>query len=102
MSSAAFSLSAPRSCSTLCELVSHRLRLSQQNKEKDESEKERDKDEEKTPKPTGVKRGRPQIRTTPTGSAGRSVSKTPSNEGRSNGRRTETPSNMANGDSKIH
>ncbi|XP_036926993.1 AT-rich interactive domain-containing protein 4A isoform X1 [Acanthopagrus latus] len=73
-----------------------------QNKEKDESEKERDKDEEKTPsmavKPTGAKRGRPQIRTTPTGSTGRSVSKTPSSEGRSNGRRTETPSNMANGD----
>ncbi|XP_073340424.1 LOW QUALITY PROTEIN: AT-rich interactive domain-containing protein 4A [Pagrus major] len=73
-----------------------------QNKEKDESEKERDKDEEKTPsmavKPTGAKRGRPQIRTMPIGSAGRSVSKTPSNEGRSNGRRTETPSSMANGD----
>lgn len=81
----------------------HCLRLSQQNKEKDELEKERDKDEEKTPsmpvKPTGAKRGRPQIRTPPTGSAGRSISKTPSSEGRSNGRsRTETPSNMANGD----
>uniref|UniRef100_A0A3B4T2S4 AT-rich interactive domain 4A n=1 Tax=Seriola dumerili TaxID=41447 RepID=A0A3B4T2S4_SERDU len=36
-------------------------------------------------------------------SAGRSVSKTPSNEGRSNGKssRTETSSNMANGDSKT-
>ncbi len=53
-------------------------------------------------KPTGAKRGRPQIRTTPTGSVGRSVSKTPSNEGRSNGKRTETPSSMANGDSKTH
>ncbi|XP_051253874.1 LOW QUALITY PROTEIN: AT-rich interactive domain-containing protein 4A [Dicentrarchus labrax] len=71
-------------------------------KNKDESEKERDKDEEKTPsmagKPTGAKRGRPQIRTTPTGPVGRSVSKTPSSEGRSNGKRTETASNMANGD----
>ncbi|XP_054470343.1 AT-rich interactive domain-containing protein 4A [Anoplopoma fimbria] len=71
-------------------------------KNKDEPETERDKDEEKSQsaavKPPGAKRGRPQIRTTPTGSAGRSVSKTPSSEGRSNGRRTETPSNMANGD----
>ena len=68
-------------------------------------EREREKDEEKLAvKPTGAKRGRPQIRTTPTGSAGRSVSKTPSSEGRSNGKgsRTETPSNMANGDSKTH
>lgn len=81
---------------------------SQQNKDKDESERERDKDDEKLPamaaKPTGAKRGRPQIRTTPSGLAGRSVSKTPSNEGRSNGRssRTETPSSIANGDSKTH
>ncbi|XP_071354685.1 AT-rich interactive domain-containing protein 4A isoform X2 [Trachinotus anak] len=70
-------------------------------KNKDEVEKERDKDEEKpVAKPTGAKRGRPQIRTTPTSSAARSVSKTPSSEGRSNGKsgRTETPSNMANGD----
>ncbi|KAM7403961.1 hypothetical protein PAMA_004396 [Pampus argenteus] len=51
-------------------------------------------------KPPGAKRGRPQTRTPPTLSAGRSVSNTPSSEGRSNGKssRTETPSNMANGD----
>ncbi|XP_033498788.2 AT-rich interactive domain-containing protein 4A [Epinephelus lanceolatus] len=72
-------------------------------KNKDEVERDRDKEEEKPPslpvgKPPGGKRGRPQIRTTPTGSAGRSVSKTPSTEGRSNGKRTETPSSMANGD----
>ncbi|XP_037618850.1 AT-rich interactive domain-containing protein 4A [Sebastes umbrosus] len=74
-------------------------------KNKDEPETERDKDDERSPsmaavKPPGAKRGRPQIRTTPTGSVGRSVSKTPSAEGRSNGKssRTETPSNMANGD----
>ncbi|XP_070787236.1 AT-rich interactive domain-containing protein 4A-like [Enoplosus armatus] len=81
-----------------------RQRKKVKNKDKEEPEKERDKDEEKTPsmlvKPTGAKRGRPQIRTTPTGSAGRSVSKTPSSEGRSNGKsiRMETPSNIANGD----
>uniref|UniRef100_UPI0037E8125E AT-rich interactive domain-containing protein 4A n=1 Tax=Semicossyphus pulcher TaxID=241346 RepID=UPI0037E8125E len=76
-----------------------RQRKKVKNKEKEEPEKERD--EERTPamplKPTGAKRGRPQIRTTPT-SAGRSVSNTPSNEGRSNGRRTEMPGNMSNGD----
>ncbi|XP_029972393.1 AT-rich interactive domain-containing protein 4A [Salarias fasciatus] len=50
-------------------------------------------------KPTAAKRGRPQIRATPANSANRSVSKTPGSEGRSNGgRRTDTPSNMANGD----
>lgn len=82
------------------------VRLSQQNKDRDESE--RDKDDEKplamVAKPTGAKRGRPQIRTTPASSAGGSVSKTPSNEGRSNGKssRTETPSSLANGDSKTH
>ncbi|XP_035024385.2 AT-rich interactive domain-containing protein 4A isoform X2 [Hippoglossus stenolepis] len=67
-------------------------------KNKDEVEK----DEEKPAvKPAGAKRGRPQIRTTPTSSAGRSVSKTPSSEGRSNGKssRTETSSSLANGDS---
>ncbi|KAG7460364.1 AT-rich interactive domain-containing protein 4A isoform X1 [Solea senegalensis] len=65
-------------------------------KNKDETDKE----EEKPLKPPGAKRGRPQIRTTPTSSAGRSVSKTPSSEGRSNGKssRTETSSGMANGD----
>ncbi|KAI3367367.1 hypothetical protein L3Q82_026177, partial [Scortum barcoo] len=77
-----------------------RQRKKVKNKEKEESEK--DKDEEKTPsmapKPTGAKRGRPQSRTTPTSSAGRSISKTPSSEGRANGKRTETPSSMANGD----
>ncbi|XP_041668616.1 AT-rich interactive domain-containing protein 4A isoform X2 [Cheilinus undulatus] len=67
-------------------------------KEKEESEKERD-EEKAVLKPTGAKRGRPQTRTPPTGPSGRSVSKTPSNEGRSNGRnRTETTSSMSNGD----
>lgn len=78
-----------------------------QNKDKDETERDRDRDDEKPPvmvaKPTGAKRGRPQSRTTPGGPPGRSVSKTPSSEGRSNGRgRTETPSSIANGDSKTH
>ncbi|XP_044022455.1 AT-rich interactive domain-containing protein 4A isoform X2 [Siniperca chuatsi] len=79
-------------------------RQRKKNKEREEPDKERDGDEEKMPsmaaKPTGAKRGRPQIRTTPTSSAGRSVSKTPSSEGRSNGKssRAETASNMANGD----
>ncbi|XP_047467690.1 AT-rich interactive domain-containing protein 4A [Mugil cephalus] len=76
-----------------------RQRKKVKNKDKDE-----EKDEEKlgamtaAAKPTGAKRGRPQIRTT--GSTGRSVSKTPSNEGRSNGKssRMDTSSNMANGD----
>ncbi|XP_062252898.1 AT-rich interactive domain-containing protein 4A isoform X3 [Platichthys flesus] len=63
-----------------------------QNKE----EVERD---EAAVKPPGAKRGRPQMRSTPPGSAGRSVSKTPSSEGRSNGKsRTETSSSLANGD----
>ncbi|MEQ2226500.1 hypothetical protein ILYODFUR_028083, partial [Ilyodon furcidens] len=74
------------------------------NKDKEEPEKEREKDEDKpasiTPlKPTGLKRGRPQLRTTPTSSSGRSVSKTPSSEGQSNGKSTRidaTP-NLANG-----
>uniref|UniRef100_A0A7N5ZQ58 ARID domain-containing protein n=1 Tax=Anabas testudineus TaxID=64144 RepID=A0A7N5ZQ58_ANATE len=73
----------------------------QRRKLKDEVEKEQDKDEDKPPvKPTAGKRGRPQIRTTPTSLAGRSVSKTPSNEGRSNGKnsRTDMTSNMSNGD----
>ncbi|CAJ1074930.1 AT-rich interactive domain-containing protein 4A [Xyrichtys novacula] len=78
-----------------------RTRKKVKNKDKEESEKERD--EEKTPttaKPPGAKRGRPQIRTTPTGPPGRSVSKTPSTDGRSNGRsRTETAgASMSNGD----
>ncbi|KAM6969654.1 AT-rich interactive domain-containing protein 4A isoform 1-T2 [Tautogolabrus adspersus] len=76
-------------------------RQRRKGKNKEESEKERD--DEKTPtmavKPTGAKRGRPQTRTPPTGPPGRSVSKTPSNEGRSNGRsRAETASSMSNGD----
>ncbi|XP_068607932.1 AT-rich interactive domain-containing protein 4A [Brachionichthys hirsutus] len=81
-----------------------RQRKKVKNKDKDESEKERDKEEEKTPsmapKPTGAKRGRPQIRTTPSSAAGRSVSKTPSSDGRSNSKtgRTEAPSSMTNGD----
>lgn len=69
------------------------------NKEKEEEENE----EEKTAvaKPVGAKRGRPQIRTTPTAAAAnRSVSKTPSSEGRAAGKgsRMEPPSNMSNGD----
>uniref|UniRef100_A0A7N6A0P0 ARID domain-containing protein n=1 Tax=Anabas testudineus TaxID=64144 RepID=A0A7N6A0P0_ANATE len=78
-----------------------RQRRKLKNKDKDEVEKEQDKDEDKPPvKPTAGKRGRPQIRTTPTSLAGRSVSKTPSNEGRSNGKnsRTDMTSNMSNGD----
>ncbi|XP_028994739.1 AT-rich interactive domain-containing protein 4A isoform X2 [Betta splendens] len=69
-------------------------------KNKDEAEKG-DRDEEKqAAKLPGAKRGRPHIRTPPTSSAGRSVSKTPSSEGRSNGRgsRTEVASSMSNGD----
>ncbi|XP_040916681.1 AT-rich interactive domain-containing protein 4A [Toxotes jaculatrix] len=72
-----------------------------QRKKVKQNKDEVEKDEEKpAAKPTGAKRGRPQIRTTPTSSSSRSVSKTPSNEGRSNGKssRTETSSNMANGD----
>ncbi|XP_069391307.1 AT-rich interactive domain-containing protein 4A isoform X3 [Paralichthys olivaceus] len=72
-----------------------------QRKKVKQNKDEVEKDEEKQAvKPTGAKRGRPQIRTTPTSSAGRSVSKTPSSEGRSNGKssRTETSSSMANGD----
>ncbi|KAM6918125.1 AT-rich interactive domain-containing protein 4A isoform 2-T2 [Lycodopsis pacificus] len=69
-------------------------------KNKDDPETDEEKPPSAASKPPGAKRGRPQIRTTPTGSAGRSVSKTPSTEGQSNGRtgRTETSSNMANGD----
>ncbi|XP_067335798.1 AT-rich interactive domain-containing protein 4A isoform X3 [Channa argus] len=66
---------------------------------KDEGDK--DKDEEKQAvKPMGARRGRPQIRTTPSSSAGCSVSKTQSSEGRSNGKssKTETTSSMSNGD----
>ncbi|GAA6230260.1 AT-rich interactive domain-containing protein 4A isoform X2 [Lates japonicus] len=72
----------------------------QRKKVKNKDEGEKDEEKPAAAKPTGAKRGRPQIRTTPTGSAGRSVSKTPSNEGRSNGKssRTETTPNMANGD----
>ncbi|KAM6912795.1 AT-rich interactive domain-containing protein 4A [Xenentodon cancila] len=72
------------------------------NKDKDEPDKEREKDEEKpgsttTAKSMGVKRGRPQIRTTPTI---RSGSKAPSSEGQSNGRtgKVDTGSSIANGD----
>ncbi|XP_054653153.1 AT-rich interactive domain-containing protein 4A isoform X2 [Dunckerocampus dactyliophorus] len=46
-------------------------------------------------KPMGAKRGRPQIRTTPTSTARR---KTPSNEGHANGKGIRTDPNMANGD----
>nr|XP_057947006.1 AT-rich interactive domain-containing protein 4A-like isoform X2 [Doryrhamphus excisus] len=46
-------------------------------------------------KPMGAKRGRPQIRTTPTSAARR---KTPSNEGRTNGKGVRTEPSMANGD----
>nr|XP_020442003.1 AT-rich interactive domain-containing protein 4A isoform X2 [Monopterus albus] len=78
-----------------------RQRRKGKNKDRDEVEK----DEEKpavmvVAKPTGARRGRPQIRTTPSSSAGRSVSKTPSNEGQPNGKssRMAAASNMANGD----
>ncbi|XP_069573177.1 AT-rich interactive domain-containing protein 4A isoform X2 [Brachyistius frenatus] len=70
----------------------------QRRKMKNKDEPEKDDDKPAVPKPTGAKRGRPQIRTTPNSSAGRSVSKTPSSEGRSNGKRTDTTPNMANGD----
>ena len=65
-----------------------------QNKEKEEGEKEDDKQGK-----TGVKRGRPPMRTTPP-SAGRSVSKTPSNEGRSNSKssRLSDTSSLPNGE----
>uniref|UniRef100_A0A3Q3FZ30 AT-rich interactive domain 4A n=1 Tax=Labrus bergylta TaxID=56723 RepID=A0A3Q3FZ30_9LABR len=76
-------------------------RQRRKGKNKEDSEKERD--DEKTPtmavKPPGPKRGRPQTRTPPAGLPGRSVSKTPSTEGRSNGRsRSETASSISNGD----
>ncbi|KAM4723892.1 AT-rich interactive domain-containing protein 4A [Anableps anableps] len=81
-----------------------RQRKKVKNKDKEEPEKEREKDEEKPAsvaplKPTGLKRGRPQIRTTPTSSSGRSVSKTPSSEGQSNGKssRTDATPSLANG-----
>uniref|UniRef100_A0A1A8BL12 AT rich interactive domain 4A (RBP1-like) n=2 Tax=Nothobranchius kadleci TaxID=1051664 RepID=A0A1A8BL12_NOTKA len=73
-------------------------------KNKDVPEREREKDEEKlTPlggvKPTGLKRGRPQIRTPPTSSAGRGILRTGGGEGQSNGRFTRMDSsNLANGD----
>ncbi|XP_059210011.1 LOW QUALITY PROTEIN: AT-rich interactive domain-containing protein 4A [Centropristis striata] len=79
------------------------MKKRRRKKVKNKDEPERDRDEDKPPslalaKPLGAKRGRPQIRTPPTGAAGRSVSKTPSTDGRSNGKRTETPSSMSNGD----
>ncbi|XP_060939440.1 AT-rich interactive domain-containing protein 4A isoform X2 [Limanda limanda] len=68
----------------------------QRKKNKDELEK----DEEKSgARPPGAKRGRPQMRSTPPGSAGRSGSKTPSSEGRANGKSSRTESSLANGDS---
>lgn len=77
----------------------------QRKKVKNKDESEKDKEEEKTPtaaaaaKPAGAKRGRPQIRTTPTGSAGRSVSKTPSSEGHAHSRSSRAEaSSLANGD----
>ena len=68
--------------------------LPHQNKDKEEGEKEDDKQGK-----TGVKRGRPPMRTTPP-SAGRSVSKTPSNEGRSNSKssRLSDTSSLPNGE----
>ncbi|XP_029982610.1 AT-rich interactive domain-containing protein 4A isoform X2 [Sphaeramia orbicularis] len=74
------------------------------SKDKDDLEKDEDKaglGSALAPlKPPGARRGRPQIRTPPTGSNARNVSKTPSTEGRSNGKmgRSEMMSNMANGD----
>ncbi|XP_077421074.1 AT-rich interactive domain-containing protein 4A isoform X2 [Vanacampus margaritifer] len=76
-------------------------------KNKEEADKEEDKvpmvalmsTPPSPPKPAAAKRGRPQLRTTPTNAPPRR--KTPSGEGRSNGKsvRMETPPNMANGDS---
>lgn len=79
------------------------LSCPQQNKDKDEPDKDDEKATMAPTKPPGAKRGRPQIRTPPTSSASRSVSNTPSSEGRSNGKssKTETPPNMSNGDSKT-
>ncbi|XP_015248021.1 PREDICTED: AT-rich interactive domain-containing protein 4A, partial [Cyprinodon variegatus] len=74
-----------------------RQRKKVKNKDKEEPEKEEEKPASITPvKPPGLKRGRPQIRTTP---SGRSVSKTPSSEGQSNGRsvRSEVTPSLANG-----
>uniref|UniRef100_A0A1A7W9S9 AT rich interactive domain 4A (RBP1-like) n=1 Tax=Iconisemion striatum TaxID=60296 RepID=A0A1A7W9S9_9TELE len=74
------------------------------NKDKDDPEREREKDEEKLTslggvKPTGLKRGRPQIRTPPTSSAGRGILRTSGGEGQSNGKFTRMDSsNLANGD----
>ncbi|XP_053700435.1 AT-rich interactive domain-containing protein 4A isoform X2 [Synchiropus splendidus] len=76
-----------------------RKRRRKKVKNKDELEKESEKEAVVT-KPVGAKRGRPLSRNIPNSSAGRSVSKTPSNDGRSNGRssRNETTPTMANGD----
>ncbi|KAM9777973.1 AT-rich interactive domain-containing protein 4A [Neosynchiropus ocellatus] len=76
-----------------------RKRRRKKVKNKDEMEKESEK-EPVAAKPTGAKRGRPLSRNIPNSSTGRSVSKTPSSDGRSNGRssRNETTPTMANGD----
>ncbi|XP_014858445.1 PREDICTED: AT-rich interactive domain-containing protein 4A [Poecilia mexicana] len=76
-----------------------RQRKKVKNKDKEDSEKG-EKDDEKpasiTPlKPTGLKRGRPQTRPTPSGPAGRSVSKTLSSEGQANGKSSRP--DLANG-----
>ncbi|KAM6973585.1 AT-rich interactive domain-containing protein 4A [Aplochiton taeniatus] len=64
------------------------------NKDKDDGDKEEDKQAK-----LGLKRGRPSVRTTPPSST-RSVSKTPSGEGRSSSKssRPSDTSSMANGD----
>ncbi|KAM3870926.1 AT-rich interactive domain-containing protein 4A [Diretmus argenteus] len=72
-----------------------RQRKKVKNKEKEDGEEEK----VMVVKPGGVRRGRPQVRTPPTSSAGRSVSNTPSSEGCSaKTTRTEPSPNMANGD----
>ncbi|XP_011488430.1 AT-rich interactive domain-containing protein 4A isoform X3 [Oryzias latipes] len=79
-------------------------RQRKKNKDKDEAER----DDEKVPiaaplKPTGAKRGRPQSRTTPTGSAGRGLARLSGGDGQSNGRSAgDGVPGIANGDDTPH
>uniref|UniRef100_H2M348 Tudor-knot domain-containing protein n=1 Tax=Oryzias latipes TaxID=8090 RepID=H2M348_ORYLA len=81
-----------------------RQRKKVKNKDKDEAER----DDEKVPiaaplKPTGAKRGRPQSRTTPTGSAGRGLARLSGGDGQSNGRSAgDGVPGIANGDDTPH
>lgn len=53
-------------------------------------------------KPTGAKRGRPQSRTTPTGSAGRGLARLSGGDGQSNGRSAgDCVPGIANGDGRT-